>query len=131
MILPWPKFDVWSAGKVIACGIGCIASVVQEYLGPALVELRRRYPKLKIKMLDQTPAEMIAGCNYSEHPSKCNLWIRPPSLIIRLSWVDTRVLDFFMILFYNQQVCRHPVIFACSLDVRAAGKCHEAGDGQD
>ena len=112
--------------------IGYIASAVQEYLGLALVELRRRYPELKIKMLDQTPAEMITGCNHSEHPSKCNLWIRPPSLIIRLSRVDTRVLDFLMILFHIcQQVCRHPVMFACSLDVRAAGKCPEAGDGQD
>ncbi len=39
--------------------IGYIASAVQEYLGPALAMLRRAYPKLKIKMLDQTPGEMI------------------------------------------------------------------------
>jgi hypothetical protein len=46
--------------------------------------------------------------------------------------MDPRVLDFLLILFYvSQQVCRDPVIFACSLDVRAAGKCHKAGDGQD
>ena len=53
-------------------------------------------------------------------------------LIIRLSWVDTRVVDFLMTPFYVcQQVCRHPVIFACNLKVLAAGKCPEAGDGQD
>ena len=39
--------------------IGYVASAVQEYLGPALAVLRRAYPKLKVKMLDQTPAEMI------------------------------------------------------------------------
>jgi DNA-binding transcriptional LysR family regulator len=39
--------------------IGYIASAVQEYLGPALAVLRRAYPRLKIRMLDQTPAEMI------------------------------------------------------------------------
>jgi len=39
--------------------IGYIASAVQEYLSPALAVLRRAYPKLKVKMLDQTPGEMI------------------------------------------------------------------------
>jgi molybdate transport repressor ModE-like protein len=39
--------------------IGYIASAVQEYLGPALAVLRRDYPSLKVKMLDQTPGEMI------------------------------------------------------------------------
>ena len=39
--------------------IGYVASAAQEYLGPALAVLRRTYPKLKIKMLDQTPGEMI------------------------------------------------------------------------
>ena len=39
--------------------IGYIASAVQEYLGPALVVLRRAYPRLKVEMLDQTPGEMI------------------------------------------------------------------------
>src|SRR6266403_5361406 len=38
--------------------IGYVASAVQEYLGPALAMLRRTYPKLKVKMLDQTPGEM-------------------------------------------------------------------------
>jgi hypothetical protein len=63
-----PKFDVWSAGEVIACGIGYVASAVQECLGPALVELRRGYPELKIKMLDQTLAELIAGCHSRNTP---------------------------------------------------------------
>src|ERR1700722_18561969 len=39
--------------------IGYIASAVQEYLGPALAVLRRTYPRLQVKMLDQTPGEMI------------------------------------------------------------------------
>ncbi len=39
--------------------IGYIASAAQEYLGPALAVLRRAYPRLKVKMLDQTPGEMI------------------------------------------------------------------------
>jgi DNA-binding transcriptional LysR family regulator len=39
--------------------IGYIASAVQEYVGPALAVLRRAYPRLKVKMLDQTPGEMI------------------------------------------------------------------------
>src|SRR5580698_3255390 len=36
-----------------------IASAVQGYLGPALAVLRRAYPRLRVKMLDQTPGEMI------------------------------------------------------------------------
>src|SRR5882724_10537382 len=39
--------------------VGYVASAVQEYLGPALAVLRRTYPKAKVKMLDQTPGEMI------------------------------------------------------------------------
>jgi DNA-binding transcriptional LysR family regulator len=39
--------------------IGYIASAVQEYLGPALAVLRGAYPRLQVKMLDQTPGEMI------------------------------------------------------------------------
>lgn len=46
--------------------IGYIASAVQEYLGPALAALRRAYPKLKVKMLDQTPAEMIVALRQGE-----------------------------------------------------------------
>ncbi len=39
--------------------IGYIASAAQEYLGPALALLRRAYPGLQVKMLDQTPGDMI------------------------------------------------------------------------
>ena len=46
--------------------IGYIASAVQEYLGPALAVLRRDYPKLKVKMLDQTPGEMIIALRQGE-----------------------------------------------------------------
>src|SRR5919106_669247 len=46
--------------------IGYIASAAQEYLGPALAVLRRAYPKLKVKMLDQTPGEMIAALRQGE-----------------------------------------------------------------
>ena len=46
--------------------IGYIASAVQEYLGPALAVLRRAYPKLQVKMLDQTPGEMIIALRHGE-----------------------------------------------------------------
>jgi DNA-binding transcriptional LysR family regulator len=46
--------------------IGYVASAVQEYLGPALAVLRRTYPKLKVKMLDQTPGEMILALRHGE-----------------------------------------------------------------
>ena len=46
--------------------IGYIASAAQEYLAPALAVLRRAYPKLKVKMLDQTPGEMIAALRQGE-----------------------------------------------------------------
>jgi DNA-binding transcriptional LysR family regulator len=46
--------------------IGYIASAAQEYLGPALAALRRAYPRLKVKMLDQTPGEMIAALRHGE-----------------------------------------------------------------
>ena len=39
--------------------IGYIAAAIKEYLGPGLPVLRRTYPRLKVKMLDQTPGEMI------------------------------------------------------------------------
>jgi len=39
--------------------IGYMASAVQGYLGAALAVLRRAYPRLNVKMLDQTPGEMI------------------------------------------------------------------------
>jgi DNA-binding transcriptional LysR family regulator len=46
--------------------IGYIASAAQEYLGPALAALRRAYPRLKVKMLDQTPGEMIGALRQGE-----------------------------------------------------------------
>src|ERR1043166_3171771 len=46
--------------------IGYLASAVQEYLGPALAVLRRANPRLKVKMLDQTPGEMIIALRKSE-----------------------------------------------------------------
>ena len=46
--------------------IGYLASAVQEYLAPALAVLRRIHPKVKIKMLDQTPLEMITALRRGE-----------------------------------------------------------------
>jgi DNA-binding transcriptional LysR family regulator len=46
--------------------IGYVASAVQEYLAPALAVLRRAYPKLKVKMLDQTPGEIIIALRRGE-----------------------------------------------------------------
>jgi len=46
--------------------IGYIESAVQEYLGPALAVLRRAHPKLKVKMLDQTPGEIIIALRRGE-----------------------------------------------------------------
>jgi DNA-binding transcriptional LysR family regulator len=46
--------------------IGYIASAAQAYLGSALAVLRRAYPKLKVKMLDQTPGEMIVALRQGE-----------------------------------------------------------------
>ena len=46
--------------------IGYLASAMQEYLGPALAEVRRAYPELKIKMLDQTPGEILTALRSGE-----------------------------------------------------------------
>lgn len=46
--------------------IGYVASAVQEFLGPALGALRRAYPKVKVKMLDQTPGEIIIALRQGE-----------------------------------------------------------------
>src|SRR6267142_767761 len=46
--------------------IGYVASAVQEYLSPALAQLRRTHPKVKIKMLDLTPAEQIIALRRGE-----------------------------------------------------------------
>ena len=46
--------------------IGYVASAMQQYFGPALAKLRRAYPKLKVKMLDQTPGEIITALRGGE-----------------------------------------------------------------
>ncbi|HXC36410.1 MAG TPA: LysR family transcriptional regulator [Candidatus Acidoferrales bacterium] len=46
--------------------IGYMASAAQEYLVPALAVLRRTYSRLKVKMLDQTPGEMISALRQGE-----------------------------------------------------------------
>ena len=46
--------------------IGYVASAVQEYLAPALATMRRVYPRVKVKMLDQTPGEMITALRRGE-----------------------------------------------------------------
>ena len=46
--------------------IGYTAAAVEEYLGPALTALRRSDPKVKIKMFDQTAAEMISALRQGE-----------------------------------------------------------------
>jgi len=46
--------------------IGYIESAVQQYLAPALAVLRRAYPKLKVKMLDQTHGEIIIALRQGE-----------------------------------------------------------------
>lgn len=46
--------------------IGYIASAAREYLSPALTALRQAYPRLKVKMLDQTPGEMITALRQGE-----------------------------------------------------------------
>ena len=53
-------------GEADRLRIGYVASAVQEYLGPALSVMRRTYPKLKVKMLDQTPGEMITALRQGE-----------------------------------------------------------------
>lgn len=46
--------------------IGYVASAVQEHLSPALATLRRSHPKVKVKMLDLTPGEMITELRRGE-----------------------------------------------------------------
>ena len=46
--------------------IGYSASTMQEYLKPALTALRRAHPKVMIRTLDQTPAEMGAALRQGE-----------------------------------------------------------------
>jgi DNA-binding transcriptional LysR family regulator len=41
--------------------IGYLASVARAYLEPALAQVRKAYPKVKIKLLDLSPGEQIAA----------------------------------------------------------------------
>jgi LysR family transcriptional regulator, benzoate and cis,cis-muconate-responsive activator of ben and cat genes len=80
--------------------IGYVAAAVQEYLGPALVELRRRYPKLKVKMLDQTPGEIITA-------------LRGGEIDLGLTIAGTNVLSRD---FYTQKLASLPSLVPLSLE---------------
>lgn len=41
--------------------IGYIGSAAQFYLNPALTELRKKHPEVRVKLLDQAPGEQIAA----------------------------------------------------------------------
>src|SRR6202049_1854349 len=64
--------------------IGYVASAAQEYLVPALAVLRRTYPRLKVKMLDQTPGEMIIALRQGKI-----------DLALTLHGIDLLSLDFY------------------------------------
>ncbi|WP_218281135.1 LysR substrate-binding domain-containing protein [Verrucomicrobium spinosum] len=46
--------------------IGYIGSAAQFYLNPALTELRKRHPEVRVKLLDQAPGEQIAALQQGE-----------------------------------------------------------------
>jgi DNA-binding transcriptional LysR family regulator len=46
--------------------IGYLASAAREYLEPALVKVRKEFPKVKIKRLDLSPGEQIAALRRGE-----------------------------------------------------------------
>jgi len=80
--------------------IGYIASAVQEYLAPALAMLRRTHPKVKIKMLDQTPAEIVAA-------------LRRGEIDLALTFSSAEVLSRD---FYTQKLASIPSLVALPLD---------------
>src|SRR6266478_233273 len=86
--------------------IGYVASAVQEYLGPALAVLRRTYPKAKIKMLDQTPGEMIIALRQGEI-----------DLALTGHGVDLLSRDF-----YTHKLASVPSLVALPLDHRLASQ---------
>ena len=86
--------------------IGYVASAVQEYLGPALAVLRRTYPKAKIKMLDQTPGEMIIALRRGEI-----------DLALTGHGVDLLSRDF-----YTHKLASVPSLVALPLDHRLASQ---------
>jgi len=49
------------SGQNATLRIGYIASAAQRYLNPALRRLRKDSPAFKVKLLDQTPSEQLAG----------------------------------------------------------------------
>src|SRR5258706_4843296 len=86
--------------------IGYVASAVQEYLDPALAVLRRTYPKLKVKMLDQTPGEMIIALR------RCEV-----DLALTGHGVDLLSRDF-----YTHKLASVPSLVALPLDHRLASQ---------
>jgi DNA-binding transcriptional LysR family regulator len=46
--------------------IGYLGSIAQTFLNPALSELRRSHPEVKVKLLDQSPGEQIASLRKGE-----------------------------------------------------------------
>lgn len=80
--------------------IGYVASAVQEYLSPALAALRRTLPKVKIKMLDLTPAEQIIALRGGEI-----------DLALTADGVDLLSLDF-----YTHKLATVPSLVALPVD---------------
>src|SRR5882724_9769061 len=93
-------------GEADRLRIGYVASAVQEYLGPALRVLRRTYPKLKVKMLDQTPGEMIIALRQGEI-----------DLALTGHGVDLLSRDF-----YTHKLASVPSLVALPLDHRLASQ---------
>lgn len=87
-------------GETDRLRIGYIASAVQKYLGPALAVLRRAYSKLKVKMLDQTPGEMITALRCGE------IDLALTSYGTEALWRD----------FYTHKLASVPSVVALSLD---------------
>lgn len=46
--------------------IGYLGSIASTFLNPALAELRRTHPEVKVKLLDQSPGEQIAALRKGE-----------------------------------------------------------------
>jgi DNA-binding transcriptional LysR family regulator len=51
-------------GQHTTLRIGYLASAARAYLNPALAALRRRHPEVKVKLLDLSPGEQIAGLRH-------------------------------------------------------------------
>jgi molybdate transport repressor ModE-like protein len=86
--------------------IGYVATAAQGYLAPALARLRREYPKLKVKMLDQTPGEMIAALDRGEI-----------DLALTNHGVNLLSRDF-----YTRKLASVPSVLAVPIDHRLAAK---------